>query len=151
MSNASRVPRWSTARLLLFGLAVAAVVSGCTSGDPKTYPLKGKVVFKGGLPVTGGSIAFESTSGDPPWRAGGQIEPDGTFTSVSTLGPDGKELKGLVGGTHRVRIDLGRGGDRGEDASKVSVPARYLSFEKSNLTVQIPAPNDEVTIELEPK
>jgi hypothetical protein len=148
MSDRVASLRWSLSRLLVLAAALAA---GCSGGGPKTYPLKGKVVYKGGQAVPGGSIAFESTAGDPVWRAGGQIESDGTFAFVSTLGADGTELEGIVGGTHRVRIDLGRGGDRGEDGPKVSVPARYRSFEESQLTVQIPAPNNEVTIELEPK
>src|SRR5262249_60725540 len=99
-------------------------------------------------PVSGGSITFESVGGEPPWRAGAEIESDGAFSEVSTLGPQGKEVKGLVGGEHRVKIDLGRGG---EDAPAVRVPARYLDFEKSGLKVQVPAPNNEVTIELEPR
>ena len=130
-------------------LGVASTV-GCSRGPdlPKTYPLRGKVLFKGGAPVTGGSISFESATGEPPWRAGGAIGPDGTFSEVSTLGPHGQELKGIVAGENRVKVDLGRGG---EDAPKIAVPRRYLDFEKSGLTVQIPAPRDEVSIELDTK
>lgn len=128
----------------LFGAA------GCSSDPalPKTYPLRGKVVFKGGAPLTGGSISFESTTGEPAWRAGGAIGPDGTFSEVSTLGPNGQELKGIVEGEHRVKVDFGRGG---EDAPKIAVPRRYLDFEKSGLIVRVPAPNNEVTIELNEK
>src|SRR5262245_53880244 len=137
------------ARILLL-VAAWAGVAGCGGGPrmPRTHPLKGKVVFKGGGPVTGGSISFESTAGEPPWRAGAQIEQDGTFSEVSTLGPDGKEVKGIVEGEHRVRIDLGRG-DAGEDAPRVRVPQRYLNYQTSGLTVRIPAPDNEATITLE--
>ena len=98
--------------------------------------------------MTGGSIVFESTTGDPPWRAGAGIGPDGTFTDVNTLGPKGEVINGIVEGEHRVKIDLGRGG---EDAPRIALPARYRDFEKSGITVKVPTPNNEVTIELDPK
>ena len=136
------------------GLVVLLSVSalGCGGGDrmPKTHPLKGKVVYKGGRPVSGGSIAFECTIGAALWRAGSGLGPDGSFDNVITLRPDGKEAKGLVEGEHRVRIDLGRGGDPGEGGPRVRVRARYTSFEKSGLTVRVPAPNDQVVFELDP-
>jgi hypothetical protein len=138
----SRVPA------LLAALACAGL-AGC-GGDkmPKTYPLEGKVVFKGGAPLTGGSIAFESATGDPPWRAGAAIDESGNFSDVVTLRSDGKEAGGLVEGEHRVKIDLGRGG---EDRPRVRVPARYLDFSKSRLTVRVPAPDNRVVIELDPR
>jgi hypothetical protein len=147
MDNPSRVLLWFPTRLLLVGVAVAALGTGCSSG-PKTHPLRGKVVFKDGQPVTAGSVAFESTTGDPPWRAGAEIGPDGTFTDVSTLGRQGEVIDGIVDGEHRVKIDLGRGG---EDAPRINLPARYRDFEQSKITVKVPAPNNEVTIELDPK
>jgi hypothetical protein len=122
-------------------------LTGCGPGMPKTYPLRGRVVFKGGPPLSGGSIAFEST-GEPRWHGGAEVGPDGTFAHVMTVGPDGKGARGLVEGEHRVRIDLGRG-DPGEGRPRVRVPARYLGFEKSPLMVRVPAPGDEVTFELE--
>src|SRR5262245_5840460 len=145
--------RVSLRALLLLPAAVCLSAAGCggASGFPTTYPLKGKLVFKGGKPVTGGALLFESTTGDPPWRAGAQIEGDGSFAQVFTVRPDGKDAPGLVEGEHRVKIDLGRGGDAAERGPPVRVPARYLKFETAALKVRVPAPNDEVTIELDPK
>ncbi|HKB04744.1 MAG TPA: hypothetical protein VKD90_21145 [Gemmataceae bacterium] len=148
MANPSRVLLGFPARLLLVGVAVAALGTGCSSG-PKTHPLRGKVVYKSGQPVGGGSIAFESTTGDPPWRAGAELRSDGTFDEVSTLGLKGEVIAGIVEGEHRVKIDLGRGGEDG--TSRLPVPARYLDFEKSGITIKVPAPNNEVTIELDLK
>jgi len=147
MSNPCRIALWFPAWHLLAAMAVAALGSGCSSG-PQIHPLRGKVVFKGGKPLTGGSIAFESVAGDPPWRAGAEIGPDGTFTDVSTLGPKGEVLNGIVVGGHRVKIEFGRGG---EDAPGIQVPARYLNFERSGITINVPAPGDEITIELDVK
>jgi hypothetical protein len=49
---------------------------------------------------------------------------------------------------HRVKVDFGRGG---EDAPKIAIPRRYLDFQKSGLTVQIPASRNAVDIELDTK
>jgi hypothetical protein len=116
---------------------------------PKTYPVRGKVSFKNGQPLSRVNVLFESTSSDPPWRASAYVEPDGTFSSVTTLRPDGVEARGLVEGEHRVRIDLGRAAESGEDRPRQRVPARYTDFAKSGLKVQVPAPGDEVSIVLE--
>jgi len=74
-------------------LSVGAL--GCGGGDrmPKTHPLKGKVVFKGGRPVSGGSIAFECTIGAALWRAGSGLAPDGTFENVITFGQTARRRK----------------------------------------------------------
>ena len=67
---------------------------------------------------------------------------------VATLAMDVDEAGGLVEGEHRVKIDLGRGG---EDRPRVRVPARYLDFSKSRLTVRVPTPDNRVVIELDPR
>jgi hypothetical protein len=88
--------------LVVAAFAVAGIV-GC--GGLKTYPVKGKVVFKGGRPVTsGGRIEFQSTA-DPQVKATGWIElKDGSF-SLTTY-KDGKQIDGAVEGPHRVVVEL---------------------------------------------
>ena len=134
-------------------LAVALVwagVTGCGGPDfPKTYPLSGKVVYKGGKPVQAEYIEFETVT-DPPWRAASPLNPNGEFVSVTTHKPDGKTTEGIVAGEHRVRLGMGRGGDPGEQRGKrTPIPARYLDYEKSGLKIQVPAPDNRVVIELE--
>jgi hypothetical protein len=54
---------WQYRGTLLVGAALAlGGVGGCGAGMPRTYPAKGKVVFKGGKPVTDGRIQFQSVS-----------------------------------------------------------------------------------------
>jgi hypothetical protein len=146
-----RIASAMTCRTAVLAVVVGTGLLGCNrgSGMPKTYAVKGKVMFKSGQTLSRVNVLFESTAGDPPWRASAYVEPDGKFSSVTTLRPEGAEARGLVEGEHRIRIDLGRGGEGGEDRPRTRVPARYLGFEKSGLTVRVPAPNDDVTIVLE--
>src|SRR5262245_33427241 len=92
-------------RSLLVLVAVGGV-SGCGSDLAKTYPVKGKVAYKGkGLPISrlaGGLVYFELAS-DPNVKAMGEIEEDGTFTLGSQI--NGKEAGGAVAGEYRVRVE----------------------------------------------
>lgn len=138
-------------RLCVLSLLAGTILMGCGGPSmPKTHPLKGKVIFKGGKPVSGGSLAFESVTGEGRWFGSTVIGPDGTFTEVMTVRPDNKAAPGLVEGQHRVRIDLGRGGDPAEGGARVRLPAKYQDFDRSGLTVQVPAPNNETTFEIDP-
>jgi hypothetical protein len=111
--SAWRLPR---AAALAAALLLAAAVPGCGNGIPKTYPVKGKVVHKGGKPVTYGRVEFQSKS-HPELRAIGNIQTDGTFSLTTHL--EGKNRAGAVEGDHTVLIELeGR-------SELVTLPAPY--------------------------
>lgn len=120
-----------------FWVLLAAFGSTGCGGEGMTYPVKGKVVFKGGDVgrLKGGWVHFESSS-TPKVMAGGEIQADGSFTPITLK--DGKEIKGLVAGTHRVLVQLPDG------ISSKTIDAQYQSFAKSGLTVTIPSENDLV-------
>jgi hypothetical protein len=89
---------------LLPALAVALLtVVGCRTGPPppKTYAVKGKVVFKDGQPMTAGLIEFRSTA-DPSLMTNGEIQPNGTFKLTTHAGRD--KLPGAIEGEHKVTI-----------------------------------------------
>ncbi len=89
--------------LLVAGLALG-VMAGCSGSSlGKTYPVKGKVVFRGGKPARGGTVELVSTT-DPALRAFGDIEDDGSFTL--TAFKDRKESPGVVEGEYQVFIEL---------------------------------------------
>ena len=91
--------------LLSLASIVLVGISGCGSGMPKTYPAKGKVVFKGGKPVTDGRIQFQSVS-DSQIKALGEINKDGSF-SLTTYVAD-KNRRGAPAGPYRVAVELER-------------------------------------------
>ena len=122
-------------------LVLATVAAGC-GGDsgPATYPVKGKVVYKGsGAPVTQGIVLFKSTT-EPPVQASGDIRPDGTFELDSNLGKPG-----TVAGEHRILIQppVLEPGQKG-------VHKRFTSYDTSNLKATVAAKGDNfVTLEVE--
>src|SRR5262249_4640711 len=61
MSKTSQALQYRLALIRLAAVTLVCVV-GCDSGMPKTYPVKGKVVFAGGKSVTDGRIQFQSES-----------------------------------------------------------------------------------------
>jgi len=56
---------WTDWRLVMVGLAIACVASGCpgSGGGPKRYALHGKVTREG-IPIDDGSIMFKSKAGE---------------------------------------------------------------------------------------
>jgi hypothetical protein len=95
-------------------LAFAGAV-GCDSG-PKTYPVKGKVVFRGGKAVTDGRVQFQSAT-DPPFKALGDIGEDGSFSLTTYLGKN--KANGAPAGDYSVIVELER------PAEVVVLPEKY--------------------------
>jgi hypothetical protein len=77
-------------------LALAGAL-GCAS--PKTYPVRGRVVFPDGTPLPGGLVVFEPAPGGPPVGTQGAIQPDGTFR-LGTY----QEGDGAPAGRHRALV-----------------------------------------------
>lgn len=123
------------------GLACVLCLTGCGDGSPRTYTVKGKVVYRGSQqPVTVGTVLFESTS-TPKVQASGEIQPDGTFELGSDLGKPG-----TVAGEHRVLIQP----PILETGQKPIVKRQYTSFSTSKLTVTVkPNNSNNLTIEVE--
>jgi len=132
-------------RALLIGTLFA--FTGCGSGLPKVYPVKGTVVNKGPGHVkdlAGYSIQFQSVS-DPAEMPGGTVEEDGTFTLYTRVG--GRVIPGVKAGTYRacVRPPVLEGGG----SPPLVIPRRYTKFETAQLEYTIqPGPN-AITLEVE--
>jgi hypothetical protein len=116
--------------ITLVALALAGS-AGCGSGS-KTYPVNGRVVFKGGKAVTDGRIQFQSTS-NPEVRAVGEIQPDGTFSLATHK--DGKSIRGAVEGQHKVVVELER------PAAVVVLATPYtVEPRENNFTIEVQRP-----------
>jgi hypothetical protein len=134
------------------GAALFAAL-GCGGPDgPKTYPVKGKVVYKGGGDVgrlTGGQVHFESV-GETRVTGLGEIEDGGTFSVWCYL--ESKDREGLPPGEYRVCVRTARGGGDEDGAPRRRsgpIHPRYQTFDKSGLTVTVAEGTNTPTIEVE--
>jgi len=76
--------------------ALLLLSGGCgRSGEPRTYPVRGKVTYKGRA-VPHGTVTFFPASGQ---AATGEIKPDGTYELTTFRRGDG-----AVAGEHKVVI-----------------------------------------------
>jgi hypothetical protein len=110
--------------------------------------VKGKVVYKGGKPFTGGgglTIWFETVA-PPHHRASGLVEENGEFV-LSFI----EEKSGAPEGEHRVRFDPGTAHMQpsAEIALGKKMPARYLEYRTSNLTHNIVRGDNALTVEVD--
>jgi hypothetical protein len=121
--------------------AVALVLLLCAGGcGPKLHPVRGKVTFGDGKPVTEGMVVFERKGEEKPVTARGEIEADGSYR-LGTHAPG----DGAPAGTYRVLVAPK------SDPNAVDKPAkpppfdpRYADFRTSGLEFEVKAddPND---------
>jgi len=136
------------ARLLLAVGLLVAVVPGCGPGHPKTYPVRGKVVFEDGAPLEGGFIGFESTPIDGTRiNARGRVAEDGTFVLFTFAEGDG-----AVAGKHRVLVRADRKGSDITQDEGVLVPPppvihpRFERYETSGLEFTVTEGRNDFTV-----
>lgn len=127
----------------VIGALILLGLSGCGEKPPKTYPVSGKVVLVDGdvKDLAGCHVEFRLES-DPTLRADGVIGPDGHFELQTR--PHGKALKGAVEGKHQARIILSSDDDDDGAPKRRQRPInnRFLDFEKSGLSYEVPTPGD---------
>src|SRR5207302_7005677 len=126
-------------------VATLFALTGCDSGQPKVYPVKGKVVSKGRGSVkdlTGYNVQFQSVS-DPGEMPGGAIGEDGSFALYTRHG--GKVVPGVKEQTNRAC--LLQPPVEGGAPPPLVIPRRYTKCDTPNLQYDSkPGPN-ELTIE----
>src|SRR5262249_33282852 len=96
---------------LLLALALCLSV-GCkpvTKKLAEVLSVKGKVAYKNGLPLSGGSVEFRSVT-DPNLSTSADIQADGTFT-LSTFN-EKERVKGAPPGEYRVTVVPPSGADQ---------------------------------------
>ena len=87
---------------LFLGALLSLLTTGCAKGPRvKVYPVTGTVVYRGGAPLTGGSISFQPVD-NSAHSVTGTIKDDGTFV-LHTLIQNAK-LEGAAEGVYRVTI-----------------------------------------------
>ena len=124
------------------------VVAGCGGpGGVPTYPVRGKVVLKGGevAKLVGGSVRLESVA-EPKVTGSGELGTDGGFVVGCLL--DGKDRDGLPAGDYRACLRPPRDADEARGWVKL-VAAKYQNFDKSALRLTVTTGANEPTFEVE--
>ena len=128
---------WSPVCLLIV-LLVGMAACNTLPPPPKTYPVKGKVVFIEGGSPTEGTIEFRSTTESV--TAMGRVQTDGTFT-LETLASNTK-VEGAVEGEHTVTFISGVGKEQGQSALTPSLAEEKYKVKAgdNNITVKVAKP-----------
>jgi len=130
------------------GLAMLCVV-GCGTKGPQTYPVRGKVELVGGdVSVLAGSHVEAALTSDPTIRASGTIQSDGSF-ALETIHA-GDLLIGAREGRYAVRLVLSDDDREVRRRAAKSVAKRYLDFNASGLTFDVPA-SKELVLSVTPR
>jgi hypothetical protein len=129
---------WTGLALLL------ALLLGCGGGGPRTYPVKGKLVFdKGDVKLLSGSTLICQQQQDPFFQAHGDINEDGSFELATRA--KGAILPGAVEGTYRAWINFSsENGSEEQQFRKIGIDPTFLSGTASDLTFKVPASGEVV-------
>jgi hypothetical protein len=139
--HAAKMHKFGSCRILA-AIAIA-FAAGCGGGQ--TALVDGRVKFKDGSDVSvlsGYEVDFQPAGGKT--SATGQIAADGTF-KLTTFGAD----DGAIPGHHRVAITPPQSADPDKPPQKSKLPAKYSSFDTSDLTVEIKPGRNSIELELE--
>ena len=132
---------------IVLGATTLFVAVGCGGSEPslQTYPVRGKVVFKGGTVnrLERGKVWFQSTS-DPSLKAVGMIYEDGSFTMTTLL--EDKGVLGVPAGQYRARVEPPT--DEDHKPQPGLIHAKYQDFNTSGLNFTVPV-SDEIVIDVD--
>jgi hypothetical protein len=120
-----------------FGIVAAllGVAVGCSREPafPKTYPTTGKVVYRDGRPMEGGSLQL-TTASDPLLRVVGEIKNDGTFTLRTVK--ENAHGGGVPLGEYKILVQPpaleSGGGVQGKSQPAISLPDTFKVEAKEN-------------------
>jgi hypothetical protein len=135
------MPRVFRHSLGLLPLLLLWTFLGCSSGNPPTYKVKGKVAFPDDTPVTWGRVECQSEKGGH--NAAGKIKADGTF-ELSTF----RDGDGAIAGHHRVIVvqfaSAGLSDPRAPHSKTHTEPPRLVNrrhsaYESSELSLDVNA------------
>jgi hypothetical protein len=124
------------------GLLLSLAAAGCGSG---LYPVRGKVTFPDGTPMTEGTVVFESVDGDKPVTARGPIQSDGSY-ELGTHKPG----DGAPPGKYRVLVAPKYDPNAVDKKPAAGPPLdpRFTAFETSGLKFEVTAGNNDYPIQI---
>lgn len=126
-------------------MVLLACCFGCTK---ETYPVTGKIVYKktgeqAGQELAEYVITLKSDNPDKPMSGVAFVKPDGTFTIGTRSDNDGAIL-----GKHRVVI-MSPMAESDSPRAKSILHPRYMTFETSDLEIQVEPASNEVKLVVE--
>jgi hypothetical protein len=130
----------------LFATLAASLlgVAGCGRGGPATYPVEGRLEFAGAdIAVLTGSYLEAARVDNPSERSSGVLEADGSFNLQTQRA--GSIFHGAAAGKYQVRILLADDDRKTHRLAQSQLPTRYLAFQTSGLTIEVPT-SDAVTL-----
>ncbi|MCP4788130.1 MAG: hypothetical protein GY878_31835 [Fuerstiella sp.] len=136
-------------RFLHCSVSATIVLSfmGC-SGESRTEPVRGTVMFSDGKPLTEGTVEFELIGTQNPVTASGEIQADGSF-ELGTFAPQ----DGAIPGKHHVAVVSDyRIGTEQERPGLVPAPLldpRYREFRTSGLEFEVKPGENVYNIQVE--
>jgi hypothetical protein len=142
--------------------ALLGAALGCgSSGNVKTYPVKGKVTYAGKPMVGGGSIALMPMSSQEGKTAGGEIKDDGTYELMTYEPGDGSmagEFRVVINQTTVKEPTATPDGSAAPTSTIFTVPKAdqipliYGDIQNSPLTAKVEAkPSNELDFDLKPQ
>jgi hypothetical protein len=118
--------------------ALLVALAGCGGGQ---CPVRGKVIFDDGSPVTGGLVVFESKDAQPAVTARGAIQADGSYALGTHKADDG-----VPPGVYRVLLSPPAPAELTRRKPKPPFDERYLDFRTSGLECEVHAGTNEFPI-----
>jgi hypothetical protein len=124
-------------------MAIAlSFLTGAAGCGPKLYPVRGKVAYPDGKPLTEGMVVFESKGKDNLVMARGEIQADGSY-ELSTY----KAGDGAMPGIYRVMV-ASKSDPNAVDKPNRPPPfdSRFMAFNTSGLEFEVKAESNEFPI-----
>lgn len=146
----------SSLPFVFIGAVLGITVLGCGTGN---YPLKGKITYADGTPITAGMVNFASETS----LSRGKIQPDGSYV-VGTL----KDSDGIPKGSYKVYItgaEVAMETDPSKNPSRVDamgnpvqtmaayrklVHPKYMTASQSPIACEVPIEKNHFDIIVEP-
>ena len=129
-------------RLVTSAVLGLAALAGCGDSDRgasiTTYPVKGKVQFVDGKPLTEGTVTFVP-KGEAGRQAAGKVQSDGTYELMSS-----SSQKGAAEGEYLVRVESDASGAAVGKGRRALVNPQFADENVSGLTATVKSGDNDI-------
>ena len=131
--------KWNPLAALLPLCLLLALGCGKQVDMPATHPASGKVVYKDGRPMKGGTIQFTPLAPDASYTVTGETDDNGSFALHTLKG--NRKASGAVEGQYRTTVMPPQTADH-QQITPVALPGTFIVKPGENVfsTITIPRP-----------